>query len=92
MAKISTELEQQLKTISNQTIDLIVRTQGDATPHLEWLASAGLHVKRQFKLSPGVAISGSGTDALKLLDQGWVVSIEADGPVNIIGMKDESEG
>jgi hypothetical protein len=85
MAKIGTELEQQLKAMPNRRVDLIVRTQGDATPHLEWLASAGLQVKQQFRLSPGVAISGFGADALELLDQDWVVSIELDAPVSIMG-------
>jgi hypothetical protein len=81
MSKISPELEQQLNDMPHRTVDLIVRTDGNATPHLEWLASAGLQVKQQFKLSPGVAVSGSGRDALKLLDQSWVVSVELDAPV-----------
>ena len=81
MSKISPELEQQLNDMPNRTVDLIVRTDGNATPHLEWLASAGLQVKQQFRLSPGVAVSGSGRDALKLLDQSWVVSVELDAPV-----------
>jgi hypothetical protein len=85
MANITPELKQQLKNMPNRTIDLIVRTAGDATPHLEWLASAGLQVKQQFKLSPGVAVSGSGRDALKLLDQSWVVSVELDAPVQAMG-------
>jgi hypothetical protein len=85
MAKISPELEQQLRAMPNRTVDLIVRTDGDVTPRLEWLASAGLQVKQQFKLSPGVAVSGSGRDALKLLDQSWVVSVELDAPVKAMG-------
>ena len=82
MAKISPELEQELKTRPTDTVDLIVRTRGDATPHLEWLAAAGLQVTQQFKLVPGVAISGSGQDALKLLTQDWVLSVETDQPVS----------
>ena len=62
-----------------------MRTAGDATPHLEWLNSAGLQVTQQFKLSPGVAVSGSGQDALKLLDQRWVISVELDAPVQAMG-------
>lgn len=83
MAKISAELEQQLKQMPNRMVDLIVRTAGDASPHLDWLASAGLEVKHHYRLSPGVAVSGSGRDALKLLTQNWVVSIEMDRPVKI---------
>ena len=81
MTKISAELKQQLTAMPNRSVDLIVRTQGDATPHLEWLASMRLQVKQQFKLSPGVAVSGTGADALNLLDQDWVISVEPDGPV-----------
>ncbi len=75
---ISNELEKQLKSNPDQMVDLIVRTQGEATPHLEWLAAAGLQVKQQFQLSPGVAVSGSGVSALKLVEQSWVISIELD--------------
>ena len=81
MAKIDPELEQQLNANPNEPVDLIVRTQGDATPHLNWLAAAGLQVKQQFKLTPGVAVSCSGRNALKLLTQDWVLSVELDAPV-----------
>ncbi len=84
MTKISAELEQQLKAAPEQQVNLIVQTLGDATPHLAWLASAGLEVKRQYKLSPGVAVFGWGADALKLLDQAWVKQIELDTPVRAI--------
>ena len=82
MAKISPELEQDLRARPTETIDLIVRTRGDATPRLDWLAAVGLQVTQQFKLVPGVAVSGSGQDALKLLTQDWVLSVESDQPVS----------
>jgi hypothetical protein len=85
MAKLSSELEAQLKSMPNRKVDLIVRTDGDVTPHLEWLTLAGLQVKQQFRLSPGVAVSCTGHDALKLLDQDWVISIEPDAPVSTMG-------
>lgn len=85
MAKISAELEQQLKTNPGQTVNLIVRTHGDATPHLEWLAAAGLQVTQQFKLTPGVAVSGRASSALALPDQEWVKFIELDAPVHTMG-------
>jgi hypothetical protein len=81
MAKISAELEQQLKSMPNRMVDLIVRTAGDATPHLDWLAAEGIQVRHEYRLSPGVAISSTGQDALKLLGQAWVVSVESDAPV-----------
>ena len=81
MAKMSTELEKRLKSMPNRMVDLIVRTHGDASPHLEWLASEGLQVKQQYKLTPGVAVSCTGADALKLLNQDWVMSVEEDAEV-----------
>jgi hypothetical protein len=81
MTKISPELEQQLKAAPLDIFNLIVRTSGDVTPHLKWLTLAGLQVKQQFRLSPGVAVSGMGQNVLQLLNQSWVVSIELDKPV-----------
>jgi hypothetical protein len=83
MPKISAELEQQLKQFPQRTFDLLLRTTSEATPHLKWLDSAGLRVKQQFRLSPGVAVVGTGQAALKLLNQDWIVSIELDVPVQI---------
>lgn len=78
MATIDPKLEQRLQDMPNRAVDLIVRTDGDPTPHLEWLAANQIEVKQIFKLSPGVAISAPGRDALKLLAQEWVLSIEVD--------------
>ena len=78
MAKIDPKLEQRLQDMPNRAVDLIVRTDGDPTPHLKWLAANDIEVKQVFKLSPGVAVSCPGRDALKLLAQDWVVSVELD--------------
>jgi hypothetical protein len=81
MVNINPALEQQLKTMPNRTFNLIVRTASPAEPHLEWLNAAGLEVKHVYRLSPGVAIAGSGRAALQLLEQSWVLSIELDAEV-----------
>jgi len=85
MAKISSTLEHQLKNMPNRAVDLIVRTAGEVEPHLEWAKAAGLEVTQVYRLSPGMAVSGPGEAALKLLDQSWVVSIELDAQVNAMG-------
>jgi hypothetical protein len=82
MSKIRAELEQQLRASPDELVDLIVRTQDDPTLHLAWLSTAGLQVKQHFRLVPGVAVSGRGQDALKLLGQEWVQSVELDEPVS----------
>ncbi len=84
MAKISAALETQLKLAPDQLVDLIVRTQGDASPHLAWVKSTGITVNRQFRLTPGLAVTCSGVDALKLADQDWVISVELDQPVKAL--------
>ncbi len=78
MSKIDPKLEQRLHDMPNRVVDLIVRTDGDPTPHLDWLAANDIEVRQQFKLSPGLAVSCPGRDALKLLDQDWVASVELD--------------
>jgi len=82
MTKISPELAQQLRVNPADSVDLIVRTQGDASFHLDWLNNAGFQVKQQFRLVPGVAVRASGQAALQLVNQDWVLSIESDAPVS----------
>jgi hypothetical protein len=84
MAKIDSTLNERLNTNPDQFLDLIVRTQGDATPHLAWLDSAGIEVRQQYRLSPGVAVTCSGRNVQRLLAQEWVVSIEIDSPITAL--------
>ena len=84
MAKINAELQEQIKSLSSKTFDLIVRTDGDAGPYVDWCREEGIEVKQQFRLSPGLAVTCSGEAALKLLDQAWVKSVELDKSVTIL--------
>jgi hypothetical protein len=81
MQKIDRALHQKLATDPQQSVALIVRTDGDATPHLPRLAELGLQVGRQFKLVPGVSVTGFAAAALLLLEEHWVVKVEEDRPV-----------
>lgn len=85
MAKISSELQNQLNENLSSEFDLIVRVQGDVTQHLEWFASAKITVTQQFRLSPGVAITCSGAKVQELIAQDWVISVESDKPVTTMG-------
>ncbi len=78
MQKMNDDLEQKLKAAPSASFSLIVRADRDVTPYLKWLASEGIEVKRQFRLTPGVAITCRGEDALRLLVADWVTSIELD--------------
>lgn len=81
MTKINETLKQTFARQPEQTFQLIIRISHDSSSHLAWLKSEGFTVRQQFRLSPGVALSCSGAQAMKLLAQDWVISIDADGPV-----------
>jgi hypothetical protein len=81
MDKIDSALHQKLAADPEQSVALIVRTDGDSTPHLSRLAELGLKVGHQFRLVPGVSVTGSAGAALLLLEENWVIRIEADRPV-----------
>ena len=81
MDKIDSVLHQKLAADPEQPVALIVRTDGDPTPHLSRLAELGLQVGHRFRLVPGVSLTGSAGAALVLLEEKWVVKIEEDRPV-----------
>lgn len=78
MVTIDPELIEQFENQLEQPFELIVRTNGDVSPHLAWFDSAGIAVKQKFRLTPGVAISCTGAAALRMLSQDWVKSVEPD--------------
>ena len=81
MDKIDSALHRRLAADPEQSVALIVRTDGDPTPHLSRVAELGLQVGHQFRLVPGVSVTGSARSALLLLEEKWVIKIEADQPV-----------
>ena len=84
MATINPELITQFENNPEQQFDLIVRTNGDATPYLPWFNQAGATVKQQFRLTPGVAIACAGATALQLLAEDWALSVEPDQTVTAL--------
>jgi hypothetical protein len=81
MDKINSALRKKLAADPDQSVALIIRTDGDPTPHLSRLDELGLQVGHQFRLVPGVSVTGRARVALSLLDEAWVLSIEEDRPV-----------
>ena len=81
MDRIDAELRERLAAAPDDVVHLIVRTDGDPTPHLPRLADVGLRVERRFRLLPGVAASGRARAALLLAREPWVLRIELDRPV-----------
>jgi len=81
MDKIDSVLRQKLAADPERSVALIVRTDGDPSPHLPRLAELGLKVGHKFRLVPGVSVTGPAEAALLLIEQKWVISIEEDRPV-----------
>jgi hypothetical protein len=81
MEKIDPSLRSKLASAPEQTVGLIVRTVGDPTPHLERLTELGLEVGRQFRLLPGVSVTGRARAALSLVNEVWILKIEEDLPI-----------
>jgi hypothetical protein len=81
MEKIDSALRQKLIADPEQSVSLIVRTEGDSTPYLSRLTELGLNVGHQFRLVPGVSVTGSAGAAMLLLEEEWVIKIEEDRPV-----------
>ena len=83
MTKISAELEADIQALAvDDVVNLIIWTDGDATPHLAWLEAEGIEVRQQYKLKPGVAISCSKANAQKLMAAAWVLEIKEDSAVH----------
>jgi hypothetical protein len=81
MVRIDKELHQKLAADPQLSVALIVRTDGDPGPHLSRLAKMGLQVGHQFRLVPGVSVTGRAGAALLLLEEEWVLKVEEDRPV-----------
>jgi hypothetical protein len=81
MDKIDSALRQKLTSDPERSVALIVRTDSDPTPHLSRLAELGLNVGHQFRLVPGVSVTGPAGAAVSLLEEEWVIKIEEDRPV-----------
>jgi len=81
MKKIDRVLHSKLAADPQQSVALIVRTEGDPTSHLPRLAELGLQAGHQFRLVPGVSVTGSAAAALLLLEEQWVLKVEEDRPV-----------
>jgi hypothetical protein len=81
MQKIDSALLEKLTADPLQSVALIVRSDGDPTPHLSRLEGLGFQIGHQFRLLPGVSVTGSAAAALSLLDEEWVIGIEEDRPI-----------
>jgi hypothetical protein len=82
--QIENNLLHRMKSAPDRSFDLLVRVDRVDDSAREAMAQAGLTVRRQIQLLPSFAVTGTGSDALRLLDWDWVQSIEEDQPVHTL--------
>ncbi|HUW12473.1 MAG TPA: hypothetical protein VM537_22295 [Anaerolineae bacterium] len=63
----------------------IVRSEGEAQPHLAEVEAAGITVRRVFRLVPALAVEGVVADLLALAELQWVASISLDRELHTMG-------
>ena len=80
MASIAAALKSQWEREPDKRLDLIVKTQGQ--PRIDWLAAHNIQIRQEYRLMPMIAVTCTGTAALELAHQDWVISIELDAAVS----------
>jgi hypothetical protein len=82
MASISTDLKTKLQSNPKNVVNLIVRLTDDPGQRLTSIQAHGFTVRRTISLISAVTLQGTGSAALELAKEPWVVSIEEDKPVH----------
>ncbi len=82
MPNIAPNLKSKLQTHPDAKVNLIIRTKDDPQSHFAEIQKNGLTVRRTFSLISAVAVEGTASASLALVDQPWVLSVEEDKPVH----------
>ena len=81
MATIAPDYLKILQANPKQSFSVIIRSVGNSRADAVKLANSGLAITQTFSLIPGFAVTGPASDIIALLNEPWVVSIEADKPI-----------
>ncbi len=76
--KASPDLLRVWREQSQAKAAVIVHVDGDPTQYVTAIEQLGVSVVRTFRLTNTIAARGLARDVLSLLDQPWVIRIEAD--------------
>jgi hypothetical protein len=79
--KLDPVLRTRFARAPEQIVGLIVRTDGDPTPHMHRFVELGFTVGRRFRMLPGVSVTGQAQAALTLARETWILKIEEDRPI-----------
>jgi len=81
--RIEPALRARLETLHSGKVRLIIRVKGDVSTATVRLAELGITVLRSFCLIQAVAVHCSAKQALALLSEPWVQTIEEDRQVSV---------
>ncbi len=84
MTKIDSSLKRRLEEAPKAKVRLIVRTRGDPGRYRPLLTEKGIRVKRELGLLKALAIESEASQALTLLRERWVLSVEEDREVRTL--------
>jgi hypothetical protein len=83
--QVSPDLLQALQEQPQAEIAVIVHLDGDPAEYVPAIEQLGMSVTRTFRLTNTAAARGLARNVLSLLDQPWVVRIEADQTMRTMG-------
>lgn len=82
MPTIDLELKKQLEQNPDAVVHLIVRLKDSPNIYLDEIKARGLTVRYTYSLISAVAIQGTASACLTLVNEPWVLAIEADRTVH----------
>lgn len=84
MPKADAHLIQRLQQSPDGDFHLILRVSGDVADVAERLRATPVEVRHALRLIGAVAVRAQGKEALRLLDEPWLVRMEEDRPVHAL--------
>ncbi len=82
--KADEALVRRLKSFPEREFDLLLRVSPDARDAAAEVGKRGLEVRRRYRLIDALAVRASGKEALRLMEEPWVVSVEEDRDVQAL--------
>ena len=82
--KADEALVRRLQSAPDREFDLLLRLSADAGDAIGRLSKRGVQVRRRFRLIQALAVRASGKEALRLLEEPWVVAVEEDKEVRAL--------
>lgn len=82
--KADETLVRRLQSAPERDFDLLLRLSADASDAVDRLSQRGVRVRRRFRLIQALAVRASGKEALRLLEEPWVVAVEEDKEVRAL--------